>query len=166
MAESIRVFENSLRDYLINVQQDAYNDAVKIEYRYSNLKFYMDPKKNQIPHFYVSLGISEACYMISPVQKISGSIGRNEEKYIIMWASRTNINGELRKHWAYLMKALALELEDADENEKQIIIINSEETQQILDEDAAQVASEIITGTGAQIGKAAEKSDDEDEENE
>lgn len=31
MAESIRVFENSLRDYLINVQTDSYNTGGKID---------------------------------------------------------------------------------------------------------------------------------------
>lgn len=30
MAESIRVFENSLRDYLINVQTDSYNTVEKL----------------------------------------------------------------------------------------------------------------------------------------
>lgn len=47
MAESIRVFENSLRDYLINVQTDSYNTGGKIEQRYNNLKVYMEPKKHQ-----------------------------------------------------------------------------------------------------------------------
>ena len=45
MTESIRVFENSLRDYLINVQTDAYNTQTKIQHRYNNLKVYMEPKK-------------------------------------------------------------------------------------------------------------------------
>lgn len=55
MAESIRVFENSLRDYLINVQTDSYNTGGKIEQRYNNLKVYMEPKKNINSSF---LGIS------------------------------------------------------------------------------------------------------------
>ena len=42
MPESIRVFENSLRDYLINVQTDSYNTHGKVEQKYNNLKFYMD----------------------------------------------------------------------------------------------------------------------------
>lgn len=63
MAESIRVFENSLRDYLINVQTDAYNSSIKIEQRYNNLKVYMEPKKNINSSF---LGISKYfCCMLS-----------------------------------------------------------------------------------------------------
>ena len=49
MAESIRVFENSLRDYLINVQTDSYNTGGKVEQRFNNQKVYMEPKKSSIP---------------------------------------------------------------------------------------------------------------------
>lgn len=154
MAESIRVFENSLRDFLINAQQDAYNGAGKIEYRYNNLKVYMEPKKNKTPHFSISLGISEVCYMISPVQKISGSIGGNDERYIIMWASRANINGELRKHWAYLLKAATVELEEfIEESEKAKANKVSKKTEDILKEESARVASEIVTGAGVRDTK-------------
>lgn len=38
MAESIRAFENSLRDFLINAQSDSYNTHGKVEYKYNNLK--------------------------------------------------------------------------------------------------------------------------------
>lgn len=51
MAESIRAFENSLRDFLINAQSDSYNTHGKVEYKYNNLKVYMDCKKSSIPHF-------------------------------------------------------------------------------------------------------------------
>lgn len=150
MAESIKVFENSLRDYLVNAQQDSYHGAGKIEYRYNNLKVYMEPKKNKTPHFYVSLSISEACYMINPVEKLSGSMG-TDERFIVMWANRPNINGELRKHWAYLQKAATIELEGlVEQQNQQKIIINrlAKKTQEILDEDAAKVASEAVTGAG------------------
>ena len=150
MAESIKVFENSLRDYLINVQQDSYNGAAKIEYRYNNLKVYMEPKKNKTPHFCVSLGISEVCYAINPIQRIGGSIGGNDEKYIVMWANRPNINGELKKHWAYLMKAATIDIdENTIMNEKVVVNKVSKETKEKLEEESAAFASEIITGAGA-----------------
>ena len=149
MAESIKVFENSLRDYLINIQQDSYNGAGKIEYRYNNLKVYMEPKKNKTPHFCVSLGISEASYMIAPVQKMTGSLGGNDEKYVIMWASRPNINGELKKHWAYLIKASTIDVDDNNiANEKIIVNKVSKKTKEVLEEESASFASEIITGGG------------------
>lgn len=46
MAESIRAFENSLRDFLINAQSDSYNTHGKVEYKYNNLKVYMDCKSH------------------------------------------------------------------------------------------------------------------------
>ncbi|MBO6088355.1 hypothetical protein J6P92_08440 [bacterium] len=149
MAETIKVFENSLRDYLVNVQQDSYNSTGKIEYRYNNLKVYMEPKKNKTPHFAISLGISEVRYTISPVEKMSGSLGGNDEKYIVMWATRPNINGELKKHWAYLIKALSITVDEkTSENESLIVNKVSKETKDILEEEAAQIASEIITSAG------------------
>lgn len=140
MFESIKVFENSLRDYLINVQHDAYNSVEKIEYKYNNLKVYMDPQKSRTPHFWISLNIVAACYSINPVEKISGTIG-NDDKYIYMWASRANINGALKRHWDYL-----IEVENAintNSIEKQKELAESEE-----DEDVSY-ASEIITGVGS-----------------
>ena len=148
MAETIKVFENSLRDYLIKSLQDSYNNGTKIEYRYNNLKVFMDPQKNRIPHFYVSLNISEACYSINPVQKLSGSIG-TDEKYVLMWASRPNINGELLKHWEYLSKAVYVDIEEfLDENGVGSKTM-SKETQKKLAEEAHYV-SDIITGTGSE----------------
>ena len=148
MAESIKVFENSLRDYLIKSLQDAYNNGTKIEYRYNNLKVFMEPQKNRIPHFYVSLNISEACISITPVQKLSGSIG-TDDKYVLMWANRPNINGELLKHWEYLSKAMYVDIEEfLDENGVGNKAI-SKETQKKLAEDAHYV-SDIITGTGSE----------------
>lgn len=158
MAESIRVFENSLRDFLINAQQDAYNGKAKIEYRYNNLKVYMEPKKNKTPHFYVSLGISQACYMINPVEKILGGIGGNDERYVIMWANRPNINGELRKHWAFLMKASTIDVEglvEANTNAQKV----SKETEEKLQEEASQIASDIITGAGVDNKHATDLSE-------
>lgn len=158
MAESIRVFENSLRDFLINAQQDAYNGKAKIEYRYNNLKVYMEPKKNKTPHFYVSLGISQACYMINPVEKILGGIGGNDERYVIMWANRPNINGELRKHWAFLMKASTIDVEglvEANTDAQKV----SKETEEKLQEEAAQIASDIITGAGVDNKHATDLSE-------
>ncbi len=101
MAESIKPFENSLRDYLINAQADSYNSVQKIQYRYNNLKVYMDPKKLRTPHFTVSLGISEATFGIEPVDVLNGSLS-GDTRYVYMWASRANINGELKKHWAFM----------------------------------------------------------------
>lgn len=142
MSGSIKVFENSLREYLINMQTDSYNRASKIEYKYNNLKVYMDPKRSRTPHFWVSYNIVAACYTIDNVTKIAGNVGV-DDKFIIMWANRENINGELRKHWEYTLR-----LADREEEEKEE---NSEENEENVSEedDEFNYASEIITGSGA-----------------
>ena len=141
MAESIKVFENSLRDYLINVQTDAYNQPGKVDYKYNNLKIYMDPKKNRVPHFYISVNISEACYQIDPVEKISGSLG-SDERFILLWANRPNINGELKKHWIYLTNSKDGLSSSHVKDEKTV-----EENIQ-LSESELREATNIITGSG------------------
>lgn len=140
MAESIRVFENSLRDYLINVQSDAYNTQGKVEYKYNNLKVYMEPKRTSIPHFWVSVNISAACYQIDPLEKIDGSMG-GDERFIMMWAARPNINGELRKHWVYLTRSNEL-ISHQVQNEKK-----TEENLEMTDKEYKE-AAEIVMGSG------------------
>jgi len=144
MANSIKVFENSLRDYLISVKKDSYHSDEKIEYSYSNLKIYMEPSKNTIPHFWVSTGISAACYTINPVTAISGSMGQ-DDRYILLWANRPNINGELKKQWAYLVEIASVRPDeniDEEQNKKN-------KTKQKSKENNIQEASEIITGAGS-----------------
>lgn len=140
MAESIRVFENSLRDYLINVQTDSYNTGGKIEQRYNNLKVYMEPKKTSIPHFWVSVNISAVCYKIDPLEKIDGSMG-SDERFVTMWAGRPNINGELKKHWVYITKSNEI-LTQQVKNEKK-----TEENMEITKSEIKD-AAESVTGSG------------------
>jgi DNA repair exonuclease SbcCD ATPase subunit len=140
MAESIRVFENSLRDYLIDVQSDAYNSGQKIRYKYNNLKVYMEPRKCNIPHFWVSSNISAACYQIDPLERIDGSMG-SDERYILLWASRSNINGELKKHWTYLTNSLEL-INEQVKDEKSV------EENLELSKSEIKEAAEYITGSG------------------
>ena len=140
MAESIKVFENSLREYLINIQSDAYNTQNKIQYKYNNLKVYMEPKKSSVPHFWVSVNISAACYGIDPLEKLDGSMG-SDERFVLMWAGRPNINGELKKHWVYLTKSTEV-LNQQVRNEKK--------TQENLEISKAEMreAAESVTGAG------------------
>lgn len=136
MPSSIKNFENSLRDYLMNMQSDAYSTPARLQQKYNNLKVYMDINSS-VPQFSVSVNISEVCYSINPLVKISGSMGA-DERFIQMWASRPNINGELMKYWVYLSKTNILI------KEKQCMAsVNSPERDD-LDE-----VTEIITGSGS-----------------
>ncbi len=140
MAESITVFENSLRDYLLNMQIDAYATQNRIQYKYNNLKVYMEPKRSQTPHFWVSVGISHACFELNNIDKISGSLG-NDDKLVIRWANRPNIKGELEKHWAYISQANVLSTGKV-QNEDEV-----KETMEISNQELKQ-AAEIIAGGG------------------
>ena len=146
MAESIKVFENSLRDYLIDVQTDAYNSASKIRHRYNNLKVYMEPNKIPIPHFGVSVNISSACYTLEPLVKIAGSMGQ-DEKYILMWAMRPNIYGELKRQWAYITKS------------SEIITESMEQEAESRNKEDIKEAADAVTGFG--VKKKQKKNDEE-----
>lgn len=124
--EYIRVFENSLKDYLTNAQLDSYNSKDDIKHKYNNLKIYMDPEDNSTPHFWVSVNISSVCFAINTLERIDGGLG-SDERYISMWAGRANIKGELKKHWIYLSKLRAGTNNISNEYDR---------------------ASDIITGTG------------------
>lgn len=115
-ANSITKFDNSLREFLINCMADKYGDAKSYAYRYNNLKVYMNPKKVSEPHFFVSIGISEACFAISDGKKIEGALGP-EDGYVKKWSDRTNINKELSNHWKAMQEAIAAEQEE-DLNKK------------------------------------------------
>lgn len=101
--ESISKFENSLREYMISLQSTQFTDVMSYTYKYNNLKFYMVPSKVKDPHFYVSLGISEACYSITNGNKIEGSLGA-EDRLVYKWAGRTNIHRELETYWKELIE--------------------------------------------------------------
>lgn len=105
---SISKFENSLTEYLINTLADKHNDAKSYAYKYNNLKVYMDPKRIPEAHFFVQIGISEACFGIKDGTKLEGGLG-NEDAYVKRWAERYNIHKELEAHWNIVMEAIAEE---------------------------------------------------------
>lgn len=138
MANSIKNFENSLRDYLLNMQADAYSTPARLQQKYNNLKVYMNIDSST-PQFSVSSNISEVCFAINPLVRLSGSLG-GDDRFIQMWASRPNINGELMKYWTYLSKTNLIM------KEKQLA--ESKNASEFFKEDLDEV-TEIITGSGS-----------------
>ncbi len=110
-ANSIAKFDNSLTDFLINALADKHTDAKSYAYKYNNLKVFMDPRKVDEPHFFVQIGISEACFSIKDGSKLEGGLG-NEDGYVKRWADRYNIHKELEAHWKIIKEALKDEEED------------------------------------------------------
>lgn len=129
-ARSITKFENSLKEFLINAMADKYGDAHSYAYRYNNLKVYMDPKREDEPHFYVQIGISEACFAILDCKKLEGGLGA-EDGYVKRWSDRSNINNELKNHWKVIKEAIAAEEEeDATKKSSAITALRRAETSQ------------------------------------
>lgn len=148
-ARSITKFENSLKEFLINAMADKYGDAHSYAYRYNNLKVYMDPKREDEPHFYVQIGISEACFAILDGKKLEGGLGA-EDGYVKRWSDRSNINNELKNHWKVIKDAIAAE-EDDDATKKSSAITalrRAEASQTELNVD--------MTGTGIDKTKREE----------
>lgn len=149
-ARSITKFENSLKEFLINAMADKYGDAHSYAYRYNNLKVYMDPKREDEPHFYVQIGISEACFAILDGKKLEGGLGA-EDGYVKRWSDRSNINNELKNHWKVIKEAIAAEEEEEDATKKSSAITalrRAEASQTELNVD--------MTGTGIDKTKREE----------
>ena len=148
-ARSITKFENSLKEFLINAMADKYGDAHSYAYRYNNLKVYMDPKREDEPHFYVQIGISEACFAIIDGKKLEGGLGA-EDGYVKRWSDRSNINNELKNHWKVIKEAIAAEEEeDATKKSSAITALRRAE--------ASQTELNVdMTGTGIDKTKREE----------
>lgn len=148
-ARSITKFENSLKEFLINAMADKYGDAHSYAYRYNNLKVYMDPKREDDPHFYVQIGISEACFAILDGKKLEGGLGA-EDGYVKRWSDRSNINNELKNHWKVIKEAIAAEEEeDATKKSSAITALRRAE--------ASQTELNVdMTGTGIDKTKREE----------
>lgn len=148
-ARSITKFENSLKEFLINAMADKHGDAHSYAYRYNNLKVYMDPKREDEPHFYVQIGISEACFAIFDGKKLEGGLGA-EDGYVKRWSDRSNINNELKNHWKVIKDAIAAEEEeDATKKSSAITALRRAE--------ASQTELNVdMTGTGIDKTKREE----------
>lgn len=91
--------EESLKSYLIDVNSDKYHSRNANLYKYNNLKIYMDPKQNKIPHFIIRIGISEAMFNIQQGEKLNGGLGV-DERHTRMWIERYMMKQDLKTVWA------------------------------------------------------------------
>lgn len=113
MSYTANRYENMIREYILDQQSDSYNSRNINFQRYNNLKVYMDPVKIQDPHFWVRIGISEACFLIQDGTILSGSIGA-DTKYIPKWLNKTGVREELMATWEDAQK---LDREDIVKND-------------------------------------------------
>jgi len=148
MVDSIATFANSLKDYLVALAADSHDTANKRAYKYNNLKVFMDVKKVHKPHFFVSANISSVLLSLDPLEIVEGSMG-DDDTYILRWASRPNILGELKKHYAYLSHAQGAISEEVVVDG--YIVNEKKQTKEELKQELEQ-AADSITGSGI-IGK-------------
>ena len=144
---NITKFSNSLTEFLINAMADRHSEARHIAQRLNNLKVYMDPLKITEPHFFVSIGISEACYSIETGKKMDGSLG-SEDGYVSRWAGRSNIASELRAYWKKIVDSTKMEEEQEEAMKKALDLIP---TRKDVDSEEVQEEDDLgvdMMGTG------------------
>lgn len=145
---SIAKFNNSLTEFLVNTLTDRHGNSTYYAHKYHNLKVYMNPKEVQEPHFFVSLGISTACFSLLNGNKLSGALGE-EDGYVKRWSERTNINKELKKHFQLLRDQIRAE----DSNDVNKIALANALKRSADNTNQSQVD---MTGTGIETTKKAE----------
>ena len=95
--------EDSLKTFVIQEQSDAHNARSLNTAKYNNIKVWMDPTKNPIPHVSVRISISEASYSLNDFSKLNGGLGY-EERFVLKWFGRFGIKEKLMELWSFADK--------------------------------------------------------------
>ena len=95
--------EDSLKGYIMQEQSDAHNVKTMNVAKYNNIKVWMDPAKNQVPHVVIRISISEAMFTLDGFNKLNGGLGY-EERFVLKWFGRFGIKDKLLELWNYAEK--------------------------------------------------------------
>ncbi len=95
--------EDSLRAFILQEQSDAHNVNTFNVAKYNNIKIWMDPSKNVIPHLIIRISISEATFALADCSKQNGGLGY-EERFVIKWFGRMGIKDKLQELWNFAEK--------------------------------------------------------------
>ena len=95
--------EDSLKTFVIQEQSDAHNARSLNTAKYNNIKVWMDPTKNPIPHVSIRISISEASYSLNDFSKLNGGLGY-EERFVLKWFGRFGIKEKLMELWSFADK--------------------------------------------------------------
>lgn len=99
MGKNIRELSTDLVDFIVSMHNNAHDSGSFKKQRYNNLKLEMaDPRLFKTPQIKIHIGISEAVYDLSVMQKISGSLGP-DERYVTRWLSKDYIINDLNEIW-------------------------------------------------------------------
>lgn len=95
---SFKDMEDHLKSFIIQEQSDAHNVKNINTAKYNNIKIWMDPSKNPLPHVFIRISISEASYLLNDFSKINGGLGY-EERFVIRWFGRFGVKEKLIELW-------------------------------------------------------------------
>ena len=95
--------QDSLKNFVIQEQEDAHNVKTMNVTKYNNLKISMDPSKYVEPHVIIRISISEATYTLNGFNKINGGLGY-EERLVLKWFGRYGIKEKLIELWNFAEK--------------------------------------------------------------
>ena len=96
---TLKDVEDSLKNFIIQEQSDAHNARSVNIAKYNNIKIWMDPSRNPVPHVNIRISISEASYSLNDFSKINGGLGY-EERIVLKWFSRYGIKEKLVELWS------------------------------------------------------------------
>lgn len=106
---SFRPFETALRDYLVSRTKNQNDLAASIR-KYGNIRFSINPRKYNRPHFIIRMGISEAAFDIDTGLILSGGLGP-ESNEVKNWVSKYLKKTEMKTIWQGENKKYEQELE-------------------------------------------------------
>lgn len=95
---SFKECEDALKAFMISEQQDAHNVKTMNTAKYNNIKLWMDIAKNQTPHVFVRISISEAVFSLDGFNKLNGGLGY-EERLVLKWFGRYGVKQKLMELW-------------------------------------------------------------------
>lgn len=95
---SFKECEDALKSFMISEQQDAHNVKTMNTAKYNNIKLWMDVAKNQTPHVFVRISISEAVFSLDGFNKLNGGLGY-EERLVLKWFGRYGVKQKLMELW-------------------------------------------------------------------
>ena len=78
---SFKEMEDNLKNFIIQEQSDAHNARNTNRGKYNNIKLWMDPTKNVMPHLFIRISISEACYSLGDFSKIPKTFAKQYELF-------------------------------------------------------------------------------------
>jgi len=117
MTTEFHTMEESLKNFLIEVQTDNYNSRNANLYKYNNLKIFMDPSKNKTPHFIIRIGISEAMFEIDKGEKLSGGLG-SDERYVRRWLDRFFEKLDFNAAWKKSVKPKVVSMKEEQDDDE------------------------------------------------